>query len=61
MLVKLPLFVLAEVSTDRQQLGRRLPSDYQQEGSNLPSTSSYMSAEMTEHTQVGSIKTVFCP
>ena len=36
MLVKLSLFVLAEVSTDRQQLGHMLPSEYQQEGSNLP-------------------------
>ena len=43
MLAKLSLFVLEEVSTDRQQLGRRLPSDYQQEGSNLPSTCSYTS------------------
>ena len=41
MLVKLSLFVLAEVSTDRQQLCHRLPSDYQQEGNKLPSTSSY--------------------
>ena len=41
MSAKLSLFVLAEVSTDRQQPGRRLPSDYQQEGSKLPSTSSY--------------------
>ena len=40
MLVKLSLFVLADVSTDRQQLGHGLPSDYQQEASNLPSTSS---------------------
>ena len=40
MLVKPSLFVLAEVSTDRKQLGRRLPSGYQQEVSNLPSTSS---------------------
>ena len=42
MSVKLYLFVLAEVSAERQQLGRSLPSDYQQEGSNLPSTSSYI-------------------
>ena len=41
MLVKPSLFVLAEVSTDCKQLGRRLPSDYKQEVSNLPSTSSY--------------------
>ena len=40
MLVKPSLFVLAEVSTDRKQLGRRLPSGYQQEVSNLSSTSS---------------------
>ena len=41
MLVKVSLFVLAEVSTDLQQLGRRLPSGYQLEGSNLPSTFTY--------------------
>ena len=41
MFAKLALFVLAEVFTDRQQLGRRLPSDYQQDGGNLTLTSSY--------------------
>ena len=41
MLAKLYLFVLVEVSPDRQELGRKLPSDYQQEASNLTSTSSY--------------------
>ena len=46
MLVKLSLFALGEVSADRQQLGRKLPSDYQQEGSNLPSTSSYTSPDV---------------
>ena len=41
MVVKPSLFVLAEVSTDLKQLGRRLPSDYQKKVSNLPSPSSY--------------------
>ena len=40
MLAKPSLF-LAEVSTDRQQIGCRLASDYQQGGSNWPSISSY--------------------
>ena len=64
MLVKLSLFVLAEVSTDRQQLGRSLPSDYQQEGSNLPQHPRIlypMSVEMTVHMQVGRIKTFSWP
>ena len=34
-------FVSAKIFADHQQLGRRLPSDYQQESSNLPLTSSY--------------------
>ena len=41
MLVKLSLFVLSDISTDRKKLGHRLPSEHQQEGSNLPSISSY--------------------
>ena len=54
-LVKPSLFVSAEVSSDRKQLGRRLPSDYQQDISNLPSTSSCTPPhEMTVHTQVES-------
>ena len=65
MLVKLSLFVLAEVSTDRQQLGRRLPSDHQQEGSNLPQHPRIlffpMSAEMTVHMKFGRIKTFSWP
>ena len=64
MLVKLSLFVLIEVSTDRRQFGRRLPSDYQQEGSNLPSISSYTPphAHRNDRTHASwQHKDLFCP